>query len=1465
MKMGWKIRGFLIIILFLLLPAISYSSYSIRVKKLNDGSAITSKTYFLNIMTHEVIALEITGIFTNDSTTTDFIMSLIKDWRRELPSYIEGWKDKSITLAPLKYGELKNVIYIRPLQASIDTVYIWYKEESVDSPGQWNGNWFRIVINVTDVEYSVPTIIEEPEFTRGLNNTVYWNPASGARIQDAYCFDIEDRENLKKSVQRIYKYNETGEHQSLFEGLLNGHTYGFFVKAVHEIGNGTVSLYSDIVYSTQDNTPPSDVDQIFARYIDSERVIKVSWMSVNDSISGVAFYRIYRSSDPEGEPVLIDSVNAQNFMQQNLSWNDPNVVSNTTYYYRVCGVDSVGNQGKGIWTSGVYVRAGGGQSSGDEDDGDGDDDSSSEALESIYIKGSIDTLWIELDGSELWLRFESVRDDSSFFASKPQIGMRYFDSGWITPKSLRNKGWVSLQNPDSVFYIFNYADYENNSVDLNFVNGHKYIRAVTKVCPAADTVLVYLGNVVSDCFPPSDIRNLKIESMIDDPERESGWHFKLTWEPSSDGVSGLKRYHIFRKINGKDQSFVEISKSIVITDNFYIDSTVYKSEGISNPVVSYLVVAEDFTGNIRSPDETDWQVEERALGAPFISFSQADPQEVYPDDCAGRDTIFTKNESVSIDIKNFITSAVYRYIVSVNGEETILLPSGTELNVTLSGDEISKIKVRADYHGKPRSVWSNTKTVIRALNTPPTAVTAHNNPDYWRGDIHLRWNRSSLDVDHYEVWRSEGGEYYLVDDSVSSFDSEVQWTDYYHLNELSGALGDTMVAYRRYSYRVRAVNIFNDRSDFSSSSSSYCNRPPMIVSNDNPEIEDSRFVLTVHWRRVYPTIVEDGFQVIVKVSEDSLENVIKTAIVVDDSTYQFHGARGGHNYIFQVKEIPNEYGDRPSSWSKPYTVSSLVSLTPFTVLPQPKGKIYVNWDNPTIIEKFKVDSFMICRNDYCWSVPNTVIDFMDSSEVLIHKNEYEYNVFAIDSLGQVVAANAGKVMCDTGAAFIPEILDFTYKYFNSRSLEVSWVWRDIDGNALHDTTEGADSLIIQASISKSFPDYDTLTTTAGPFAADPSLKKRIIKVPELLNDENRILYFRITALDAWGHPARKYWSTDFYSQKSIIYDTILPDPVTDLRVVSSSSYYRNRDSVIVKLQWRDTTTLSSDRLLGNIDYYRVMRSYNNESIEVGTVAVDSGVADYSFTDTVRNSDYEWWIVSIDSAQNSETSEVVTSKYFVETPPPPIPTGFKSCMIQLIEADSVEYFVEIASNPDHFIVAYEIDDPNIKNRLLCQSGWLDADSFTCKSGWGSIVMDTTWFRVKARRFDGSESWESGWSSIIYYTEEDGSKPDVTGVDETGLPTVFRVFQNYPNPFNSSTVVSYEIPEASEVIVRVYNIMGASISTIFNGNQMAGKYSVVWDGRDDAGRPAASGIYFIHVVMKSERGEVSQKKLKVIMIK
>ncbi len=86
---------------------------------------------------------------------------------------------------------------------------------------------------------------------------------------------------------------------------------------------------------------------------------------------------------------------------------------------------------------------------------------------------------------------------------------------------------------------------------------------------------------------------------------------------------------------------------------------------------------------------------------------------------------------------------------------------------------------------------------------------------------------------------------------------------------------------------------------------------------------------------------------------------------------------------------------------------------------------------------------------------------------------------------------------------------------------------------------------------------------------------------------------------------------------------------------------------------------------------------------------------------------------------------------------------------------------------------------------------------------------------------------------------------SGIQEPS-PISFNLRQNYPNPFNPSTTISFTLPRSGQTRVSIYNSQGQKIRTLADGTLAAGAHTLVWDGKDAAGKASASGIYFSELV-------------------
>jgi len=102
--------------------------------------------------------------------------------------------------------------------------------------------------------------------------------------------------------------------------------------------------------------------------------------------------------------------------------------------------------------------------------------------------------------------------------------------------------------------------------------------------------------------------------------------------------------------------------------------------------------------------------------------------------------------------------------------------------------------------------------------------------------------------------------------------------------------------------------------------------------------------------------------------------------------------------------------------------------------------------------------------------------------------------------------------------------------------------------------------------------------------------------------------------------------------------------------------------------------------------------------------------------------------------------------------------------------------------------------------------------------------------------------------------------IVSVDDVQvLPTAYGLSQNYPNPFNPTTSIEFALPQASEVSLEIYNLLGQKVRTLINGYVPAGYINTSWDGLDQSGKDMSSGTY----IYRLQTGELSFTKKMVLM--
>ena len=113
-------------------------------------------------------------------------------------------------------------------------------------------------------------------------------------------------------------------------------------------------------------------------------------------------------------------------------------------------------------------------------------------------------------------------------------------------------------------------------------------------------------------------------------------------------------------------------------------------------------------------------------------------------------------------------------------------------------------------------------------------------------------------------------------------------------------------------------------------------------------------------------------------------------------------------------------------------------------------------------------------------------------------------------------------------------------------------------------------------------------------------------------------------------------------------------------------------------------------------------------------------------------------------------------------------------------------------------------------------------------------------------DGSVDFADFFEFVDAFAQPGQAKLVAMAQDMIGLPAGPQLQQNAPNPFNSETVISWFLLQPGPARLEVFALTGQRQAVLHRGPLQAGRHRLHWDGRDDAGRPLASGVYLYRLV-------------------
>jgi hypothetical protein len=159
----------------------------------------------------------------------------------------------------------------------------------------------------------------------------------------------------------------------------------------------------------------------------------------------------------------------------------------------------------------------------------------------------------------------------------------------------------------------------------------------------------------------------------------------------------------------------------------------------------------------------------------------------------------------------------------------------------------------------------------------------------------------------------------------------------------------------------------------------------------------------------------------------------------------------------------------------------------------------------------------------------------------------------------------------------------------------------------------------------------------------------------------------------------------------------------------------------------------------------------------------------------------------------------------------------------------KYFVQLSTDP--IFGTIDIVDSTTTDTSKTITGLLGGKNYS--------------WRVRAKSIAGALG---PWTNLWRFS----TKRLTSAKEEKEMPTMFSLSQNYPNPFNPSTVINYQLPVLGYVSLKVYDLPGREVATLFEGVRQPGNYETTFDASG-----LKSGVYFYRLQTKT--GFMQTRKL------
>ncbi len=203
------------------------------------------------------------------------------------------------------------------------------------------------------------------------------------------------------------------------------------------------------------------------------------------------------------------------------------------------------------------------------------------------------------------------------------------------------------------------------------------------------------------------------------------------------------------------------------------------------------------------------------------------------------------------------------------------------------------------------------------------------------------------------------------------------------------------------------------------------------------------------------------------------------------------------------------------------------------------------------------------------------------------------------------------------------------------------------------------------------------------------------------------------------------------------------------------------------------------------------------------------------------------------AWERDTANYKANIYFQEFTEQGISVGGVKKVNEKFASDASEVSASTDSD-DNFIIAWEDGSNLMAQRYSADMNKIGTNFQLNRLQTGDNIFPS--LRLRNRKIYTTWSKFVAGSPSVWMNILDFDNPTVVVTDENLVVKDYALEQNYPNPFNPTTRISYSLPKAGNVVLKVYDILGKEVTTLVNGYNNEGQYIVEFDASK-----LSSGIY------------------------